>query len=83
MSPTPSAAAPEAPPYTTAVFALLLGALAFSLMAVCVKRVVGRIPVAEIVLVRALLNLAMSGWMLHAAGVSPWGRRRGWCHRPR
>ncbi|MCS5690489.1 DMT family transporter [Cyanobium sp. FGCU-6] len=61
----------------SAVLALLLGALAFSLMAVCVKRVVQRIPVAEIVLARALLNVAMSGWMLRAAGVSPWGVRRG------
>ena len=58
------------------MLALLLGALAFSLMAVCVKQVVGRIPVAEIVLARALLNVAMSGWMLQAAGVSPWGQRR-------
>jgi drug/metabolite transporter (DMT)-like permease len=78
VSPTPSAEAAEAPTEATAVLALLLGALAFSLMAVGVKRVIGRIPVAEIVLVRALLNLAMSGWMLRAAGVSPWGRRRGW-----
>jgi drug/metabolite transporter (DMT)-like permease len=60
-----------------AVIALLLSALAFSLMGVCVKRVVVRIPVAEIVLVRALLNVAMSGWMLRGTGVSPWGHRRG------
>ncbi|KEF43405.1 MAG: membrane protein [Cyanobium sp. CACIAM 14] len=84
MSPTSPVATPTPPePAKTteergAVVALLLGALAFSLMAVCVKRLVHRIPVAEIVLGRALLNVAMSGWMLHSAGVNPWGRRRGW-----
>jgi drug/metabolite transporter (DMT)-like permease len=79
VSPSPAAATdvPTANEERSAVLALLLGALAFSLMAVCVKHLVGRIPVAEIVLARALLNVAMSGWLLWAAGVSPWGQRRG------
>ena len=79
VSPSPAAATgvPTADEERSAVLALLLGALAFSLMAVCVKHLVGRIPVAEIVLARALLNVAMSGWLLWAAGVSPWGQRRG------
>ena len=76
-SPAAASGIPTAAEERSAVLALLLGALAFSLMAVCVKHVVGRIPVAEIVLTRALLNVAMSGWMLQAAGVSPWGQRRG------
>jgi drug/metabolite transporter (DMT)-like permease len=79
VSPSPAAATdvPTADEERSAVLALLLGALAFSLMAVCVKHLVGRIPVAEIVLARAVLNVAMSGWLLWAAGVSPWGQRRG------
>jgi len=79
VSPSPAAATgdPTAAEERSAVLALLLGALAFSLMAVCVKHLVGRIPVAEIVLARALLNVAMSGWLLWAAGVGPWGQRRG------
>ena len=79
VSPSPAAATdvPTADEERSAVLALLLGALAFSLMAVCVKHLVSRIPVAEIVLARALLNVAMSGWLLWAAGVSPWGQRRG------
>ena len=79
VSPSPAAATdvPTADEERSAVLALLLGALAFSLMAVCVKHLVGRIPVAEIVLARALLNVAMSGWLLWAARVSPWGQRRG------
>ncbi len=56
---------------------LLISALAFSLMGVCVKQVGSRLPVAEVVLARALLNLAMTWWMLGRLGVSPWGRRRG------
>jgi drug/metabolite transporter (DMT)-like permease len=76
--PSPAATdVPTAAEERSAVLALLLGALAFSLMAVCVKHLVSRIPVAEIVLARALLNVAMSGWLLWAAGVSPWGQRRG------
>jgi drug/metabolite transporter (DMT)-like permease len=70
----PPAAGPAAIGPTAA---LLLAALAFSLMAACVKAVGGRIPVAEVVLARSLVGLALSGWMVAAAGISPWGRRRG------
>jgi drug/metabolite transporter (DMT)-like permease len=56
--------------------ALLAAALSFSLMAVCVKTVGGRIPVAEVVLARSLVSLALCGAMVRAAGLSPWGQRR-------
>jgi drug/metabolite transporter (DMT)-like permease len=57
--------------------AMLASALSFSLMGVCVKQVGGRIPAAEVVLVRALMNVLFSWLLLRRAGVSPWGQRRG------
>jgi drug/metabolite transporter (DMT)-like permease len=56
---------------------MLASALSFSLMGVCVKQVGGRIPAAEVVLVRALMNVLFSWLLLRRAGVSPWGQRRG------
>ena len=52
---------------------LILSSLAFSLMTVCVKQLNGRIPVTEIVLVRAIISLALTGMGLRLAGVQPWG----------
>ncbi|ABB26260.1 putative membrane protein [Synechococcus sp. CC9902] len=52
---------------------LILSSLAFSLMTVCVKQLNGRIPVTEIVLVRAIVSLALTGMGLRLAGVKPWG----------
>ncbi len=59
------------------VLAMLASALSFSLMGVCVKQVAGRIPAAEVVLVRALMNVLLSWLLLRRAGISPWGQRRG------
>jgi drug/metabolite transporter (DMT)-like permease len=59
------------------VASMLLSALSFSLMGICVKQVGGRIPAAEVVLARALVSLALSWWLLRRAGISPWGQRRG------
>jgi drug/metabolite transporter (DMT)-like permease len=59
-----------------AVLGLLLGALSFSLMTVCVKGAGARLPVAEVVLARGLVSVALSWWMLRRAAISPWGRRR-------
>lgn len=56
---------------------MLLSALSFSLMTVCVKRVGGRLPIAEVVLVRALITGAITWWLLRRAGLEPWGQRRG------
>lgn len=57
--------------------ALILSSLAFSLMTVCVKQLNSRLPVAEIVLCRALISIVLTAVGLRLAGVSPWGNRRG------
>ena len=59
------------------VLAMLASALSFSLMGVCVKQVGGRIPAAEVVLVRALVSVALSWWLLRREGIPPWGQKRG------
>ena len=56
---------------------LILCALAFSLMTVCVKHLGGALPVAEIVFVRSLISIAITLAMLRRAQVSPWGQQRG------
>jgi drug/metabolite transporter (DMT)-like permease len=62
---------------TGATLQMVASALSFSLMGVCVKQLAGRIPVAEVVLARALVSVALSWWLLRRAGVEPWGQRRG------
>ena len=57
--------------------ALILSSLAFSLMTVCVKQLNSRLPVAEIVLSRALISIVLTAVGLRIAGVCPWGHRRG------
>ena len=52
---------------------LIASALAFSLMSVCVKNLDNRLPVAEIVLIRALISLLITRVMLKRHGISPWG----------
>lgn len=59
------------------VLALLAGAFCFSLMTLCVKQLRGRLPVAEVVLGRALVSVVLSGWLVHRAGLNPLGQRRG------
>jgi drug/metabolite transporter (DMT)-like permease len=66
-----------APQEARATAAMLGGALGFSLMGMCVKALGSRLPVAEVVLARAVVSLALSWWLLRRAGVDPWGRRRG------
>ena len=56
--------------------AMLASALSFSVMTVCVKQLEGRIPVAEVVLARALISLVLSWWLLRQQQLSPWGTRR-------
>ena len=56
---------------------LILCALAFSLMTVCVKHLGGALPVAQIVLVRSLISIAITLVMLRRVRVSPWGQQRG------
>tara|TARA_B100000085_G_scaffold136745_1_gene124580 strand:- start:27 stop:935 length:909 start_codon:yes stop_codon:yes gene_type:complete len=55
----------------------VLSSLAFSLMTVCVKQLGGRLPVAEVVLCRALISVVLTCVGLKLANVSPWGERRG------
>lgn len=55
---------------------MVLSALCFSLMGVCVKQVGGRIPATEVVLARAVVSVVLSWWMLRRSGIAPWGQRR-------
>jgi drug/metabolite transporter (DMT)-like permease len=55
---------------------MVVSALCFSLMGVCVKQVGSRIPATEVVLARAVVSVVLSWWMLRRAGVAPWGQRR-------
>ncbi len=55
---------------------LICSALAFSLMTVCVKNLQGRIPVAELVFIRALISLIITRFMLYKKQISPWGNNR-------
>lgn len=59
----------------TGIAYIVAGAFAFSVMSLLVK-LAGRLPAHEIVLVRALVSLAMSGATLAWMGASPWGERR-------
>tara|TARA_Y100001968_G_scaffold25638_1_gene20051 strand:+ start:2097 stop:2987 length:891 start_codon:yes stop_codon:yes gene_type:complete len=52
---------------------LLFSALSFSLMTVCVKKLGGRIPVSELIFVRALISLIITRYMLYRKKISPWG----------
>ena len=56
--------------------ALILSSLAFSLMTVCVKQLGGRLPVSEIVLVRSLVSIGLTGAAMRISGVSPLGVNR-------
>ncbi|MFM7733511.1 MAG: DMT family transporter [Cyanobium sp.] len=55
---------------------MLSSALSFSLMVVCVRQVGSRIPLAEVVLARALVSLVLSAWLLRRAGIPPLGHNR-------
>ena len=55
---------------------MVLSAFSFSLMSLCVKQLGGRIPVAEVVFIRALISLVLSWWVIQRQGVNPWGHRR-------
>ena len=56
---------------------MVLSALAFSLMTVCVKWASARISPAEIVFARALISLVLSALFLWRAKVPWWGEHRG------
>ncbi len=58
------------------VLSLITSAFSFSLMTVCVKLLNGRIPVMEIIFVRALISLVITRAMLKRKEISPWGTNR-------
>ena len=45
-------------------------------MTVCVKQLGGRLPVSEIVLVRSLVSIGLTGVAMRISGISPLGRNR-------
>lgn len=55
---------------------MLAGAFWFSVMSVLVKLAGQRIPSQEIVLVRGVVTLALSVWLVRRARLSPWGNNR-------
>ncbi|WP_295456642.1 DMT family transporter [Synechococcus sp. UW140] len=55
---------------------MLLSAFSFSVMAVCVKQLEGRIPVAEVVFARSVVSLGISWWLIQRMGLNPWGKKR-------
>ena len=57
-------------------FFMVAGAFFFSLMGLLVKTVGERIPIQEIVLVRAVFTFTLSYLALRQLEVSPWGQRR-------
>lgn len=56
---------------------MMVGAVWFSVMGALVKALGQGIPSQQIVLVRAVINLGLSVWMIRRVGISPWGQRRG------
>ncbi|MDP9348235.1 MAG: DMT family transporter, partial [Gemmatimonadota bacterium] len=72
---------PAAPPRSAPRIApglryMALGAFWFSLMSLLVKVAGQRIPSPQVVLVRGVITLALSYWLVRRAGVSPWGNDR-------
>jgi drug/metabolite transporter (DMT)-like permease len=59
------------------VLYMAASALFFSGMSALVKVAGARLPPQEIVLVRVVMTLGLSWWMVRRAGLSPWGTRRG------
>tara|TARA_Y100001968_G_scaffold50564_1_gene41256 strand:- start:32002 stop:32892 length:891 start_codon:yes stop_codon:yes gene_type:complete len=55
---------------------LIISAIAFSLMTVCVKNLQGRLPVSELIFSRALISLIITRFMLFKQNISPWGINR-------
>lgn len=56
---------------------MVASAFFFSLMSLLVKLAGNRLPSQEIVLVRGVITLGLSYWLIRRAAISPWGTRRG------
>jgi len=63
------------PTDTRSLWYMLLASFFFALMALCVK-LLARIPVFEVIFVRALISAALCLWGLRRARVSPLGKQR-------
>ena len=64
-------------PNTQSGYKALVGSsLAFSLMTVCVKQIDGRLPVSELVFIRAMISLILTRVMLRRSQISPWGKNK-------
>src|SRR5262245_11252543 len=63
---------------TPGVRAMVLSAVAFSVMSALVKLAGARLPSVEIALVRAAISAVLSYWAVRRAGLSPWGNDRKW-----
>lgn len=59
------------------VLYMAASALFFSGMSALVKVAGDRLPAPQIVLVRVVITLGLSWWLVRRAGLSPWGTRRG------
>ena len=56
---------------------MVISALGFSLMALCVKLASLRgFPVLELIAARALVSLILSYWDVKRLGISPWGNQK-------
>ncbi len=55
---------------------LIASTLAFSLMTVCVKKLDGSIPIAELIIARAVISLIITWVNLKRIGISPWGNNK-------
>ena len=56
---------------------MIISALGFSLMALCVKLASLRgFPVLELIAARALISLILSYWDVKRLGISPWGKQK-------
>lgn len=63
---------------TPGIRAMILSALAFSVMSALVKLAGERLSSLQITLVRGVITLALSWWAVKRAGISPWGNDRRW-----
>lgn len=63
---------------TPGIRTMLWSALAFSVMSALVKLAGSRLPSAEIAIWRGAVTLALSGWALYRAKLSPWGKDTRW-----
>lgn len=55
---------------------MLISAFTFSVMSLLVKRVGENVPFEEIVMARAIVSLALTGWFLKRLKISVWGQNR-------